>query len=634
MREMCKRLEMEPRWLLVSVRMSGQRDFETRTDFNFIRDKIGQGLVDWVAYRSPDRIARQVLPAELLYHHLRRSEIDLYLSEIGRKVDWDEDTIYLQTLGMVSERFVRDFVRRSHAPLHTRYVAEGKGWPGAVKYGFMRDARNYVVVDPEAWRFIEAIHYGYAEAAGAGRPGLRAMRDRLAALGCPMSAEYVRRILKDPIYVTGEWSVTIGGVEHPGRPIPLPRAIPQDVFARNQVLLGLMKGKYEKHPPGTYLLNRIPIYHDRCRGQTGPVKGRPRPIVLRGRTIQAKNPRRYIHYPKSPDCCRLWTLDADLFERAVIKAVRELARDPAVLLAWTARAARSGAESYQDVSPADTGIIEAQLRNLSNQKQRLLREYVNAAAEGDGNVDTSATTSVLEALDHEIEAKTRQLQLLRDLDRARSKAAAEQAGADDLLERLDEILTDEPQDDLDLRARRAAFVTEVISSIVVYDGDDGPEIEIFGPLVPDNIARIPLNPVQIGARHLTGDSLQTDNDWCQSWTVWRVRRPAFQSPRIRLGHEANDRNRRGWTLADCIAAIRRREPDLPPGRFQSTTVRAAWDADAARCESPATATLRKHARDAGMSVDDMVRRALGDEAEVSGRVRRRSAHRASAEVAG
>lgn len=97
---------------------------------------------------------------------MRRAKARLFISELRREVDWDDDRIYLQTLNIVSEHAARAIVRNSHNAIHSRFVLTGKGWPGSMRFGFMRDRRGWIVADPEAWPFVEAICYGYARLQG------------------------------------------------------------------------------------------------------------------------------------------------------------------------------------------------------------------------------------------------------------------------------------------------------------------------------------------------------------------------------------------------------------------------------------------------------------------------------------
>lgn len=61
---------------------------------------------------------------------------------------------------------------------------------------------------------------------------LRAVSQALDRRGIRLSATGVRRLLRNPTYVTGQWSVTYGGTTYPCRPLHLSHAVDRALFFR------------------------------------------------------------------------------------------------------------------------------------------------------------------------------------------------------------------------------------------------------------------------------------------------------------------------------------------------------------------------------------------------------------------
>ena len=136
LRAMSERLELRPRLIVMSVHNSGMRPYADRPDFALVEQAISLGWCRWVAWRGPDRIARDVLPAETFYDRLRRDGVGLYLHGLGRLVDWQRDRVYLRALRLVSAEEAASIKDRTHAAIRSRYIAEGRGWPSSKRFGF------------------------------------------------------------------------------------------------------------------------------------------------------------------------------------------------------------------------------------------------------------------------------------------------------------------------------------------------------------------------------------------------------------------------------------------------------------------------------------------------------------------
>ena len=95
-------LGLRPRVLLVSTNNSATKRYEDRLDFALIERSIKTGWCRWVCFRSADRIARAPLPLALFYDLLQRFDVTLYLSDLGRAVDWSRDRLELGFRGLMS----------------------------------------------------------------------------------------------------------------------------------------------------------------------------------------------------------------------------------------------------------------------------------------------------------------------------------------------------------------------------------------------------------------------------------------------------------------------------------------------------------------------------------------------------
>lgn len=175
--EICKRAKPKPKYLIASMRNSGFRDYEARLDVAFIRDRVHAGDCSWVGYFKVDRIARDLLPAQLFYRFLRDTGTGMYLEELGRQVDWsnESDILLLNTLGTIGQFEGTRIKKRTHEPLVRRWLNTGRGWPSAKRMGFKRDAGDWLVVDPLQWPHLKFAHMEYA---GSGDGGATSIRTR------------------------------------------------------------------------------------------------------------------------------------------------------------------------------------------------------------------------------------------------------------------------------------------------------------------------------------------------------------------------------------------------------------------------------------------------------------------------
>ena len=469
-REMARRLGLCARLIVVSINNSGRRRYENRPDFRIIEDAVDLGWCKWVGWRSPDRIARDVLPAEMFYDLLQRRAVALYLSDRGGLVDWDLDRVYLRTLGIVSAEEAIAIKKRTQTAIRTRYPDQERGWPASKRFGFRRNwATKFLEVHPEQWEHVKRIHLHYSELEDGRGGGLRRLQAELLTCGCELSVERIRKILRDPIYVSGEFSVSIAGEIRPQRPVPLADPIPEQVFQRNQELLGLRSGRETKTPPGWFCLNGVPIRHERCAHLTNE---RGLHSYLKGRILFDKV-EAYRHSPWVPSCCRGYVLDRTTLEPPVMAALRSLASNSALVGAWRSR--RIALEYGYTPLVLDrrrAQILRMRIRNRELQKAQLTRAYLERLDQGE-EANELAYGELVRALDQEVA----QLE-----ERLAASAAAPAVGGEEppveLSEALEHVLTDTIPVDPALRLQRAALVQAFVQEIVLIDHDDGIHVRV------------------------------------------------------------------------------------------------------------------------------------------------------------
>jgi len=278
--EFCVRENLRPRWVTVSIRTTGSLDYEDRADISFTRACTDERLVRWAAWRDVDRLSRQTLSAQQYYRLLQERGIDLYFVTTGGKVNWTSpsDQLMLTTLGAIGE-YERSLIkRRTHDAIKRRWLEEGRGYPNAKRVGFRRDSQMFLAYDPEQWPFMKRLIGDYLLLDPSGNAGVRPLEERMRALGFPLGRQRILEVLRDDIYVTGEWSVTYDGIVYPGRKIEIPDPIPRELFERNQLVLNSNRGKWRANAVGHYPLNTVPVYHEACRGKLLP---NGKPVLLR-----------------------------------------------------------------------------------------------------------------------------------------------------------------------------------------------------------------------------------------------------------------------------------------------------------------------------------------------------------------
>lgn len=561
--ELCQQLDLKPRFVLVATRQNGSARLNDRLDLMFLMEAVRRDLIDWVMYREVDRLSRSVAVGDEFYDFLEETGTDLYLTIYRKRIDWEVDKFLLHIQGGAADFEKRTTGRRMFSAQERRRLIPGRGWPGARKFGFRAGPDGFPEVDPEQWIFIEHIHYDYTALGEHGRGSLRRLKEHMETLGCPISVETLRKVLRDSIYVTGEWGSTVHGVYYPGRTISIPRPIPAEVQAKNIQLLDNTRGKYSATKFGTFLLNNIPLYHARCidielkRKQPNNKWDMTVPR-LRARSYsderRVRRPAVYRHAPGPPDCCWGYTVPAQALDDAVIAALLDLAESEQLQQAYIT-AARPEVEMLEGIE--DVGTLQRRIDGLKANQREIRRRLVDEAA--------TSTIDGLKPFEASLALIGTEIQQLQNrIDLAKLNRPSQSGSGKDLREALEEILV-LTEDSTDAqRQKRVALVGTLLSKAIVHDSDDGMQVELFGHLIPEGQQ---MTPIQLR------DHLEEASTACRTPSTKKI-----------LGGQSAT----GWTIfGDPLPAWRspRIEVDtLPFGRVSKNTVNAAirWAADHSR----------------------------------------------------
>ena len=138
-----------------------------RYDFEFIRERLALGSCEAVLFREPERVARRIKVAYSFYEELEQDGAQLWLSDFGYPIDWDNDShalhlAFKQAFGQTERAKI---VRAMERAKRRRWLDEGRGWPGALRFGFRRDPKTrFPEWDPEQWWVVKFIHTRYRDA--------------------------------------------------------------------------------------------------------------------------------------------------------------------------------------------------------------------------------------------------------------------------------------------------------------------------------------------------------------------------------------------------------------------------------------------------------------------------------------
>jgi hypothetical protein len=489
LRDLARRLELTPRKIVVTVNNGGAKDYEDRPDFALIEQEILGGKVRWVGWRDPDRISRDELSFFMFLKLLKRSESTLYLSSIGRAVDWTNDRFQLSVQNAAAADERERIYLRTHEPLHNRWVAEGRGWPASGGFGFRRNKQTkFLEIDPDQWGYVEMAFYTYLELDPKdGKAGFAGVAEVLAAAGCKLTKERWRQILKNPIYVTGEFCIRRKGELISCEPIDLEgRGIPADVFQRIQELSALRAGKEDRNPVGTFIYNGI-SYCGTCEQK------------LHARFVKGSDRASYRHASPVPDSCRGRVFDAALVESSGIREILRLHSCKELQTSWSNRpqieltdgAPLMTAEQIANARKRIAALQESKKHLIRDFNQRLVDQHASGGAGRTSAVkaDEGMFRQMIAGVDDEINEYEVKIERAKTLNQVRQASLELRTESESLLDAMRELLPEEMPEDRLLRAKRAALVKTLISKVVLTEQSDATiTIELHGPLVPEDEA--------------------------------------------------------------------------------------------------------------------------------------------------
>jgi hypothetical protein len=516
--------ELRPRYALFALNMSGTREVRPeragppppgqleRDDMLIVDRWLGEGWLEHIVARGGDRLAREMLPAETLLGRWGKAGVGLWLARHGRRMDYRADRLALRAEMMVSAEERAWLTSRMLSAQIEKGPLAGRGWLGSAPFGFIYDRKTRTRhQDPEQWRYIlrafELADSGdYVDDNGL---STRKVTERLAEEGCPFDHDRVRTILKDIVYVTGEYVATVRGIPVPQTPIPVENPVALDRFLRVQDLLALRQGPTSRTPLGEFLFNYVPFTHKRCAGQKVGVEERP--AQIRGYVENKKgmvDTRRYRHSPAVPGCCQRgngpgyrgsYTWARDDLERPAVEAIREVAQHPEVLrqLALAERHRLAESPGSGRLTDGQRAQIEHEIVELESQRDSAVDQWVTQRGRPDA--------PTLDDYERLMNGFRRRLETLeRQLDRDAEAELAEATGTDgtrpDRVSTFLEIMTIETPDDPRLKALRARLFQRIVSAVEVAELEDGAiEVTLYGHLVPGGTSLDACDPIAASA---------------------------------------------------------------------------------------------------------------------------------------
>ena len=512
--DLARNSKVPVRWVMASVENSGYQWFDERKDLLRIERLLELGELDSVFVLHLHRMARERLEIEQVCRTLRTGGAALYICAINRKIDWHLDDGLIASWAMTASQEGKWIKERTHGAIIRRFLLEGKGWPGSLRYGCMRDDDNYLIEDPFQMGIVRWLFSRYLEIAeeDEGKGGLRRLSKELwDQHRTRLTHERIRTILMDPIYVSGEWHVNYNGYAVAGKRVEFSNPIDKQTFQRVQELLNL-RGKVNSVTPlGYFLLNYVPFFHANCAGQRAP-KGKKSRILLRGELtkggLESASAKTYRHRPHCPAACRGLLVPKDEVEAGVVREVKRLLRTRI----FRAAAAEADLAAETNNGASDPEAAErARLEELRNLRQSLARvkqtEETSKRAWLDGVAAGSAGADDWEEMLGEIRAERKRLEQRiafaekGDDGGARRRKRINPGDRDGYLRSAEEILTEETPEDPDHRIARAALIKALLSAVVLHHGEpesaesgaaagdkagSGYRIELYGWLVPDD----------------------------------------------------------------------------------------------------------------------------------------------------
>lgn len=513
--ELASRAKLKLRGIIISLNLTGTTlDVADRDDLVLHEAAFKSGC-NHVIWRDGDRVAREVVPAEVYYHRLREQRVELWFCCWGRAVNWETDKLALRAMGMVAASECENTTKRLQSAAIIQGPLAGRGWLGPIRFGLMRDDQRFPVPDPEAWPWIHRI-YELADVGDLTQPTGEPLSCRdisaLLAHGCPIDHDAVRRILRDPIYATGEFICTVKGVRIAQKPVVFSVGcppIPADRWQRVQDNVTLRAGKGTKTPVGEYLLNSIEAVHRDCECERNQ---RRQPALIKGWiTKPGQKIRRYGHSVFTPKQCRGRRWDREELEHPIIAAVRQLAADPKLQVAWSTAARHRIVDV--DVLLGENGRDELgrQIDGLEAECQETESRYFESVGQG-----TKADVTVFGRLTEGLRKRIAELQSQLDADAARQEAISGRVARPihkELLAAFLELMSFETPSDPQKRMLRARLLQRCVSKVVFGTDENGAlSFDLYGPLVPAEVPFMSFADPVVASEDLLKAYVQANSD--------------------------------------------------------------------------------------------------------------------------
>jgi DNA invertase Pin-like site-specific DNA recombinase len=614
----CDRVGRKPRIVVAVLNLSGRVHFDDRHDFGEIFESFARGEISWVVYKDVDRIARAIVWTSLLVYWLTEYGIRLHVAQLNRELDLNNshDLLQLWMLALGAEMEAAKIAERTLTGQSTQLRQAGKGWGASGGFGFTRDDHRFIIVDEEEWPYVLLIHELYAS--------LQSYKSVRRALehdhGLRLSQGTISKILHDKRYLTGEIRTKDPDADEGFRVdfVSLSRPVPERLWEHNQMLTQARRGKRTQTPEAQFVTRGVPVYHARCMDTENP-----RRSTSQLRSVHARSGTyRLFHYSgpgaptegyRVPDCCRGWSIDVEVVERAVIRGVRTILEGNDALHAAIAlgRANREPTAEGALFTADDRARLNREVKRLQRYRDSLWERHLDRIRKG-RRPDREFLDEETQVVDAELAALQRQLTLDTQL-RSRPIHPTQ------LPARIADVLTDDPPDDPSERLRRWAIVHELVSHVVVHDSDDGLGVELFGPLVPESNDPGTWDPLTAcTALEDKADARPGVPEPFRNRSISERLVPAYRWRSGRLGAFATlDK-----TPELFVAAVRAASAIFPDGPVyaQRGLGHARWTS-VARSRGLPIAMERSLAA-AGTTPTALIRHTLGLEAITQGRVRR------------
>jgi len=452
-------------------------------------DKILEGWVRWVAFRSLDRTARDLTAAQVFETLLRETGVDLYFADLGRKVDWDNDDLQFQVQRVIARHEHKTTSGRTqNGSLHRlrsgRPIAQ-------VPFGFATDSEGFPEEGPSSeWDVIAIV---VDEACRTDERGsVRRICETLAADeslaqavkaeggNWPIAESTVHKILGPnlELYVTGQLVGSFLDEEHELRPVTLSRRLDPGVARLARRTTQARKGTAKLTKVHENPLARVPIFHAPCLGTLHP---NGKPVRLQWR--QHKGELKLLHTTPVPrdSTCRGVQLDAREIQRVIASEFVKMCEHLPHVHLISDEARR---QLRRDISALEKRVVE------------IAAEWVWERFPETEEDLRDACLDIKIGARNELETLQRREALIDLLPHL--PQGVDPFGRDHLLDALHELAGN--QSDPVSLGRLATIYEETLDSIVLLIDEDGYRVELRGPRIhAGEVGVQALWPLQIAA---------------------------------------------------------------------------------------------------------------------------------------